>query len=264
MRGNKMQELILPENLFKITDGYTWRRITIGHSESKTYLLIGTSFNLYLKIQSLTAIESLFNEKERLEWLQGKLPVPEVVYYIQDDSNEYLLITEIEGINASDKSFEMMLPQLMQQLAYGLKTVHEIKIDNCPFNQRLENKIEEARQRVKNNLVDKEDFDQIRFGSKAEELFEELLLKKPTSEDLVFTHGDYCLPNIIINGGKVSGFIDWGRAGVADKYQDLALAIRSITYNFGKEQVRHFIEEYGVKDLDESKVFYYQLLDEFF
>ncbi|SDP06563.1 kanamycin kinase [Paenibacillus sp. yr247] len=62
-----------------------------------------------------------------MKWLQGKLLVPEVVYYGQDDSNEYLLITEIEGINASEKSFEMILPQLMKQLAYSLRAVHEDK-----------------------------------------------------------------------------------------------------------------------------------------
>jgi aminoglycoside phosphotransferase len=262
--GTILQEFILPENLSKMTNGYSWRRITIGHSESKTYLLIGTSFNLYLKIQSLTAVESLFNEKERLEWLQGKLPVPEVIYYGQDESNEYLLITEIPGVDASDRSFEIMLPELMKQLAIGLREVHEIKIDNCPFNQRLESKIGEARKRVQNNLVDEEDFDQIRLGLTAEEVLKELLLKRPIMEDLVFTHGDYCLPNIIIDKGKLSGFIDWGRAGVADRYQDLALATRSITYNFGKEQVQHFLDEYGVKELDESKIYFYQLLDEFF
>jgi aminoglycoside phosphotransferase len=257
-----MQEL--PENLSKMTIGYTWRRITIGHSESKTYLLIGTSSNLYLKIQSLTAVECLFNEKERLEWLQGKLPVPEVVYYGQDDSNEYLLITEIEGINASDKSFEMMLPQLLQQLAYGLRAVHEIQVANCPFNQRLDSKIEEAKMRVENKLVDEENFDQRRQGLKSKDLFNEVLCKKPITEDLVFTHGDYCLPNIIIYKGKVRGFIDLGRAGVADRYQDLALAIRSITYNFGNEHIHAFLNEYSLTELDESKVHYYQLLDEFF
>ncbi len=49
-----MQQLILPEKLSKILNGYSWRRITIGHSESKTYILTGTSTNLYLKVQSLT------------------------------------------------------------------------------------------------------------------------------------------------------------------------------------------------------------------
>ncbi|OCT16403.1 hypothetical protein A8709_02955 [Paenibacillus pectinilyticus] len=259
-----MEEFALPENLSKMINGYTWRRNTIGHSESKTYLLIGSSCNLYLKIQSLAAVESLLNEKERLEWLQGKLPVPEVVYYGQDDSNEYLLITEIEGSNASEKSFEIILPQLMKQLAYGLRAVHDIHVAGCPFNQRLDSKIKEAKKRVEDNLVDEENFDPHRQGLKAKDLFHELLSKKPVKEDLVFTHGDFCLPNIIINNGKVHGFIDWGRAGVADRYQDIALAIRSIKYNFGDEPIHAFLEHYGLTELDETKALYYQLMDEFF
>ncbi|NOV00094.1 APH(3') family aminoglycoside O-phosphotransferase [Paenibacillus planticolens] len=259
-----MQEIALPADLSQLTNGYTWQRITLGLSQSRTYLLTGASSNLYLKIQSLTEVESLLSEKERLVWLRGKLPVPEVVYFGQDDVNEYMLITEIEGVNASDKSYEWMLPQLMQQLAYGLRAIHQIPVDGCPFDQRLDAKIAEAQSRVDNKLVDEDDFDQLRQGIKAEDLVGDLLRHRPQTEDLVFTHGDYCLPNIILRDGKVHGFIDWGRAGVADRYQDLALAIRSIEYNFGNEHVQTFIHAYGLTELDEAKVHYYQLMDEFF
>ena len=42
---------------------------------------------------------------------------------------------------------------------------------------------------------------------------DDLLRKRHDEEDLVFTHGDYCLPNVIIDGEEVAGFVDWGRAG---------------------------------------------------
>ncbi len=264
MRIEKMQEIILPNQLSKMINGFDWERITIGHSESKTFLLKGNLYNLYLKVQSLTATERMVNERMRLDWLQGKLPVPEVVFYDQDDNQEYLLITEINGVHAADRSLESDLSTVMKQLAYGLRQIHDIDITHCPFDQTLDTKIEEAKRRVENNLVDEEDFDDSRQGLKAEVLFEELLLKKPANENLVFTHGDFSLPNIIINNGKVSGFIDLGRAGVADKYQDLAIAIRSINYNFGKEQFPYFLDAYGVKEIDAAKIHYYQLMDEFF
>ena len=44
-------------------------------------------------------------------------------------------------------------------------------------------------------------------------------------------HGDYCLPNIILKEHTVSGYIDVALAGVGDRYQDLALAVRSLAYN---------------------------------
>lgn len=254
----------IPQSLARLTNGYSWEQITIGHSDAMTFLLKGSTYNQYLKIQPNNSVENLYHEKEKLEWLQGKLSVPEVLYYDKDEANEYLLITEIKGINASDKLYEANLSYLMELLALGLKTLHGLSIESCPFNQKLDVKIEEVKRRVENGLVDEEDFDEVRKGLKARELFEELISKKPLNEDLVFTHGDYCLPNIIIDKGEVSGFIDLGRAGVSDRYQDLALAIRSITYNFGKEYIPFFLKWYGVKELDESKIFYFQLMDEFF
>ncbi|MBM7571686.1 APH(3') family aminoglycoside O-phosphotransferase [Aquibacillus albus] len=254
----------IPQTLAKFTNGYKWKQITIGQSDAMTFLLRGTTYNQYLKIQPNNSVESLYKEKERLEWLQGKVSVPEVLYYDKDEVNEYLLITEIKGINASDKSYETNLPFTMKLLAIGLKTLHSLSIEGCPFNQKLDVKMEEAKNRVENGLVDEEDFDNERKDLKARELFEELISKKPINEELVFTHGDYCLPNIIIDKDKVSGFIDLGRAGISDRYQDLALAVRSITYNFGKEHVPLFLKAYGIEKLDESKIFYYQLLDEFF
>jgi aminoglycoside phosphotransferase len=254
----------VPRSLARFTNGYSWKRITIGHSDAMTFLLKGSTNNQYLKIQPNNSLENLHHEKEKLEWLQGKLSVPEVLYYDKDEVNEYLLITEIKGINASDKSYKANLSLLLELLASGLNTIHNLSIEKCPFNQSLDFKSDEARRRVKNGWVDEEDFDDIRKDFKAKDLLEELISKKPINEDLVFTHGDYCLPNIIIDSEKVSGFIDWGRAGISDRYQDLALAIRSISYNFGKEYIPFFLKEYGSEDIDESKIYYYQLMDEFF
>ncbi len=94
---------------------------------------------------------------------------------------------------------------------------------------------------------------------------DKLIQCKPNSEDIVFTHGDYCLPNIIIDNEGNIGFIDLGRSGNADKYQDIALAIRSIKYNLQNDKwVRLFVNTYGIETIDNNKLEYYILLDEFF
>jgi aminoglycoside phosphotransferase len=259
-----MDKPSLPDSLAKLTYDEVWSRITVGMSGADTFRLAAPSHNRYMKIQSASSVESLWQEKERLVWLQGRLPVPKVLGYDKDTAKEYLLISEIEGLDASDRSYESMLPQLMRQLAIGLRTIHEVKIDNCPFDQRLDRKIAEATRLVDNKQIDETQFDEVRQGFKAEQLLEELMLTRPADEDLVFTHGDYCLPNIVLKDGVLSGFVDWGRAGIADRYQDIALAIRSITYNFGEQQVGYFLEAYGLRELDDSKVSFYQLLDEFY
>lgn len=44
-------------------------------------------------------------------------------------------------------------------------------------------------------------------------------------------HGDFCLPNILVKDGKVSGFIDLGDAGIGDPWRDYAWCIWSLEYN---------------------------------
>jgi kanamycin kinase/aminoglycoside 3'-phosphotransferase-2 len=254
----------IPAVLAKLTDRFTWKHIEIGHSDAATYLLQGTSVNQYLKIQTLSSYEGLYRERERLEWLQGKLPVPEVIYYGKDDSNEYLLISEVKGIHTASKVYETNLPQLMHLLGTGLKTVHSVAVEQCPFDQTLDIKLSAARERVENGYVDENEFDKIRQGLSATAILEELIATRPHFEDLVFTHGDYCLPNIMVHEDRISGFIDWGRGGISDRYQDLALALRSIVYNFGNQYIPLFLNAYGITEADAAKVDYYQLLDELF
>ncbi|MBO0992274.1 APH(3') family aminoglycoside O-phosphotransferase [Bacillus sp. SD088] len=254
----------IPNSLEKIIKGYTCHQETSGHSEASTFLLKKENHSLYLKTQAANAIEPLQIEQEKMEWLQGKLEVPKLLYYCQDEKREYLLMTEIKGSDASDSAHIANLPLVIKRLAHGLREIHSICVEHCPFQRTLDVTIKEAQVRVEKNLVDTEDFDEERKGKNAEELFQELLEKRPKKEDLVFTHGDYCLPNIILQNNEVSGFIDLGSAGISDRYQDIALAVRSIARNFGEQYISLFLKEYGLEQVDQEKIYFYQLLDEFF
>ncbi len=244
---------------------YKWKQITTGKSGAYTYLLYDKEEkNRYLKIIPRKLEMSVEREVEVLKWLEGKLPAPRVLVFTNDSQYQYLLMTEVEGTPSSDPIFRNDVAILVRLLAKGLRMIHSINIKNCPFDQSLSTKIKEAEYRVINGLVDEDDFDPIRKGMKAVDLFQELMATKPKNEDLVFTHGDYTLHNIIINKGDISGFIDWGRAGVADRYQDLALVARSLERKFDSKWIPIFFNEYGIEKIDYSKIEYYKLVDEFF
>ena len=104
-----------------------------------------------------------------------------------------------------------------------------------------------------------------------EELLQWLMAHRP-KEELVFSHGDFCLPNIFVSEGKLSGYLDLRRAGIADKWQDIALCYRSLVHNYdgkyAKVRVKEADPELLFKRLgispDWEKIRYYILLDELF
>ncbi|HEX8397539.1 MAG TPA: APH(3') family aminoglycoside O-phosphotransferase [Pyrinomonadaceae bacterium] len=253
----------LPQALFEALSDYDWQQNLTGFSSSQVFRLTKAGGeNLYLKIDSHGGSE-LADEKLRLEWLKGKLPVPEVRFFVQMDERDYLLITEIEGEGAHEDLWKEDVRRTIELLANGVRMIHSLPVADCPFDETLEAKIERARWRMELGLVDESDFDDERQGRTAEELFRELIATRPTSEDLVFTHGDYCLPNVLFKDWQISGFVDWGRAGVADRYQDIALLARSVCYNFGEKWTPFVFEALKIEP-DWERIEFYKLLDEFF
>ena len=253
-----------PDSIQPFVKDRTWTRITIGESPANIYRLDRNGHAaLFLKVSLKSHRRELLREMERIDWLQGKLPVPKVVRYEADDRNEYLLLTALPGRNAASMTGDEPNENIVRLLSAGLRMVHAVSIEECPFDMTLDGVIEEARYNVVNGLVNEADFDDIRLGRSAAEVFEELLSKRPANEDLVFAHGDYCLPNVIIDEEKVTGFVDWGSAGVADRYKDIALVVRSLKRNTGEDLATSFFEAYGLSRPDAEKVEFYQLLDKF-
>ena len=96
-----------------------------------------------------------------------------------------------------------------------------------------------------------------------------MMLLYPQEFDLVLCHGDVCMPNFMIENGKVTGWIDVVGCGVNDRYLDVAIALRTLRFNFQamhqeftKERMQLFLKTYGLNKLDMKKIEFYILLDE--
>ncbi len=255
----------VPRSIADSISGYVWTRITIGASSARTYCLRRRGApTLYLKIDCAEPRRELHQERLVLEWLAGRLAVPRVLNFDHQEQTDFLLLSEVPGTNAVESTGYLNKAQIVVLLAQGLKTVHNVGAQNCPFDRSLNRVVEEAKFNVDNGLVREDDFDQKRKGRTAKDLFGDLLKTRPSSEDLVFTHGDYCLPNVILNDHSVSGFVDLHRAGVGDRYRDIGIAVRSIKRNLGNGYDRLFFDEYGLREIDQGKIEYFQLVDEFF
>ena len=236
----------------------------IGESRADVFRLRqddGT--DLFLKSEPLEELGELADEVDRLRWLQQMdLPAPAVLDEITENHRHWLLMTTVPGQDLASAN-ELSAGQIINILATALRTLHQLPVELCPFDHSLEQRIARAQQHLSAGLVDPTDFDDERLGQSAEEVFAELVATQPGTHDLVVTHGDACLPNFMAADARFSGFIDCGRLGISDRYQDLALAARSIERNLGQAWVKPFFEVYGVEP-DEQRMKFYCVLDEFF
>ncbi|WP_286071761.1 APH(3')-II family aminoglycoside O-phosphotransferase [Stenotrophomonas sp. 57] len=218
----------------------------------------------FLKSEVIDAFSELGDEIDRLRWLQAQgLPAPTVIATIEEGGRRWLMMSALPGRDLAS-SPELAPRQVADLLADALRGLHAVPVANCPFDQRLASRLQAAQARVEAGLVDADDFDEERLGQSPQQVFAELRATQPAHEDLVVSHGDACLPNLIVADGRFTGFIDCGRLGVADRCQDLALAARSLVHNFGDTRwVVPLFQRYGSIP-DERRLAFYRLLDEFF
>lgn len=282
----------LPAELARVLGGFSFQPVTVGMSSAgvwkaqKTLKAQRTPFSthdsreivsdtVFLKVNQVSNDPdpgfSVRAETQKLEWMNGhNIRVAKVIKYLEQDGLEYLLTTAVPGVDATHRWPKDEIPAVVDALADALLALHAVPIGSCPFDQRLDVKLNQARQRLERGLVDEDDFDDERQGQSAQAVFERLLELRPLREDLVFCHGDYCVPNVMLerdDTGFRAGFVDVGRAGVADRWQDLALMTRSLESvdlnpQFNGYSTR-FLGHYGIEPNPE-KIEFYRLLDEFF
>jgi len=264
-----MTDFYFPKDIENIIGGKPYSVDETGMSDSSVLIFDDS----VLKIREDS--EFIRNEHIMMKWLENKVSVPECVCNITENGKNYLLMSKISGKMSCEDEFLNEPGFLVSVLADALKSLWSIDISGCPVKNDLSTVLSSALYRVEHGLVDVDDAEPETFGKNGfkdpAELLKWLYDNRP-AEDFVLSHGDFCLPNIFINEGRFSGFVDIGRMGIADRYQDIALCCRSLHHNFsgiysGKSypgyDEKMFFDALGIEP-DYDKIRYYILLDELF
>lgn len=251
--------------------GHTWEPVTIGHSVASVYRLSGSP-SYYLKASPCSRHPDggfqLGAEAARLPWLAAcGIPAPEVVEYDARDGVEWLVTTAIPGRSAAEPWPRQQRAAVVDALADLARALHAIPVAGCPFDRSLAVSVAHARHAADRGLVDSE-----RLGGRpVADLLAALAATTPHREELVVCHGDYCVPNVLLDPQTlgVTGVVDVGRLGVADRYADLALMTRSLddprlNPQYEGSAGRRFLRRYGASPADDARLAFYRLLDEFF
>lgn len=262
--------MFLPSDLQTLLGDRPYTLDNVGMSGSQVLCFD----DMVLKIEKHTDAHE--REVSMLTWMVSKnLPVPEVLYADVIDGTRYLLMSRVPGKMSCAAEYLDNADVLLEILAEGLHMLWETDISDCPCDSRLERHLRAAERHVVNGQVDVNTVEPDTFGpggfASPEHLLAWLYDNRPT-ETPVLSHGDYCLPNIFAENGRLSGFIDLGDSGIADRYQDIALCYRSLTRNMDGSyggRVREGFDPdrlFGTLGIipDRDLLRYYRLLDELF
>ncbi len=264
-----MPDLLFSPELNRLVAGQPYTLDGVGMSGSAVLLFD----DKVLKIRPAEA--ETRTEAAVMRWLSGRLPVPRCLYHGEADGTDYLLMSRVPGRMACEPEYLAHPQQLVQTLANSLRQLWQADSSGCPVRWDLDAKLAAAAQRVEQGLVDVEDAEPETFGpggfADPRQLLQWLQTHRPT-EELVLSHGDFCLPNVFLADGQLSGLIDLGRTGLADRWQDIALCWRSLKHNYdgryGGQTYSNFdpdclFDALGIRP-DREKLRYYLLLDELF
>ena len=243
IESKKILELIDKESLIKNT---------VGHSSSEVYeVKLKDGKDAILKVQYLSTRNSLIEEYKRIKWLQDKCNVPKIYHYEQKNNTKYLLMEKKKGVSAHKTE------NFAYKIGRQLREIHDLDIQDCLFKQNTINKlmknaldnIDIIYPQVHETYSDMTKEDVIRF------------IKKYKPKDKVLVHGDYSLPNILIDEEGNIGLIDLGDVSISTKYFDLFYLKKSLIRNKKIDKLDEFLKGYGMTTIDDNYMKWMEIID---
>ena len=98
----------------------------LDNGNSKLFLKIGINLEL---------------EKSKLEWLKGKLPVPQVMGFTTITNKEGLLMTAIEGENLASLATKWGPEKTIEKLVSALQKFHSTEVTDYSFGEKASNAV---------------------------------------------------------------------------------------------------------------------------
>ncbi|MFB7011810.1 MULTISPECIES: APH(3'') family aminoglycoside O-phosphotransferase [unclassified Streptomyces] len=247
-----------------------WRPVTAGESGAAVFR--SADGTRYAKCVAAAGAADLRAERDRVAWLTGQgVPGPRVLDWHSGDAGACLVSGAVSGVPA-DRVSAADLRDSWERVAAAVRLLHEVPVRQCPFRRDLDGMVALARDVVARGAVNPEFLPVQQQHTPAAELLARLVpqvarRRAQEAADMVVCHGDLCLPNIVLDPRTldVSGFIDLGRLGLADRYADLALLLTNARETWTDEKQARaadaaFAESYGIA-LDHDRLRFYLHLD---
>ncbi len=204
----------------------------------------------YLKI---AAAGSLRRECEMTEYFHLLGLGTEVLGFATVGAHDLFLTRKMRGEDLTHVMYLSEPKRLCDLLATRLRELHEMTTVGCPVADRVSEYLARAESNFNTGCYDKSHFPDSFGYESAEAAWSVLSAGRQLLKSEVLIHGDYCLPNIMLDGWDFVGFIDVDGAGIGDRHIDLFWGAWSLFFNLGTDEYRdRFFDAYGRDKIDED------------
>ena len=202
----------------------------------------------YLKRAERGALE---NEALMTRFFHDKGLAAEVLAYESLDF-DWLLTRRVPGEDCINPMYLDDPKRLCDTTAELLRRLHEEITAGCPVH-RTADYLATARRNFEAKAYNADHFPDNWGYASAEEAWRFIEENEKYLRSDVLLHGDYCLPNIMLDNWNFTGFIDLDAAGLGDRHIDLFWGMWSLGFNLKTDAYRdRFLDAYGRDKVEEE------------
>lgn len=245
----KIPDVILPNEISRLISGAKIYDSSCS-PEARVYY-IDKDHGYYLK---LSPAGTLANEAKMSAYFHKKGIGADVLHYSCGEQ-DIMLTERVRGEDCTHESYLADPKRLCDTIATELRKLHETDHTGCPIPNRTSSYLSLAESNYLTGNYDTSHFPDSFGYTSAEEAHATLAAHKNELRCDTLIHGDYCLPNIMLDGWKLSGFIDLGCGGVGDRHIDLFWGAWTLWFNLKTDKYRNrFFDAYGRDNVNEDMI----------
>ena len=175
---------------------------------------------------------------------------PEVCAYLSDE-RDWLLTRAVPGEDCVHPMYLENPERLCETIAELLWNLHHTDHTGCPVADHTKLYLERVSSNYRTGNYDKSAFPDSFGYASAQEAWAVIQRDSKYLKSDTLLHGDYCLPNIMLDKWRFSGFIDLDCAGVGDRHVDLFWGTWTLWFNLKSTNYHNrFLDAYGRNEFE--------------
>ncbi|MBR5389879.1 MAG: aminoglycoside 3'-phosphotransferase [Clostridia bacterium] len=194
---------------------------------------------------------ALAREAEMTRWMHRKGMAAEVLHYFSGES-DWLVTGALSGKDGIAGEYRSDPRRLCLRMAELMRELHQSETAGCPIQNRTGEYLETVWRGIGQGVWKPSLTVAGRFPWKNREEAADAVREYGTHlARNTLIHGDFCLPNVILNGWRFSGYIDLDSGGVGDRHIDLYWMMWSLTFNLKDGGwADMFLDAYGKENVE--------------